>query len=101
MTAISELGGVGSKGLAGRQPRQQRLDELLRVPSRLAEAAAQQLPQADADAELGSCQTVELRLAPIAQDQALLGIEHRQPLGHVVERGIKLQVLRRQLALLL
>ena len=63
----------------------------MRVPSRLAEAAAQQLPQADADAELGSCQTVELRLAPIAQDQALLGIEHRQPLGHVVERGIKLR----------
>src|SRR5205814_1056967 len=40
-------------------------------------------------------ETVHVDVAAVADDQALIGIEEAQPLRHIIQRGFKAQILRR------
>ncbi len=58
------------------------------------DALLDDVAQVGAWLHLVRCQVVERRIASVGDDDAHVGIEHGQPLHHVVERHIELDVLR-------
>ena len=39
-----------------------------------------------------TCQTIEVKIVPIANNDTLLAIEHTQTVGHIIEGNVKLMV---------
>ena len=60
-------------------------------------AVLHDLAQPDARLHHLGREPVHLQIALVAHDQALVGVEHAQPLDHVVERGVEAGVLGAQL----
>ena len=67
----------------------------------LREAMVQQLEKPGPWLRLLRRQIVHLQIACIAHDQAMFGIEHAQPLGHIVQGHVEARILPAQLFLAL
>ena len=52
-----------------------------------------QLPQCGARTRMRRIEAVDFRVAIVGEDQALLGVEHGQPLGHVLQRHVEIGLL--------
>ena len=62
-------------------------------------AVFQELPNCGAGLHLLGREPVQFGIEPVADDQPLLGIEHGEPLGHVVQGRVEAKVLGPKLVL--
>jgi hypothetical protein len=56
----------------------------------ICQSVFEDLPHGCAGSDLLGRETVHLGITPVADDQALLGIEHGKALQHVVQGGVQL-----------